>query len=349
MAKCKLGGEFDNPAVSCWATTLTGQAVVALLLFLVAENPHLPTEAVEGAAISHVAHKTFAALGLAHIIFCVVCSIMCMLGFFLSVCFQIPLLICGVLLQVLCFVTAGIVGPMLTGVNSFKSTTLDDVRAQRVFDTPDFSQIFVSDNEGMLLVVCVLCIVMPIFLLQAKSLTASSPAYEATLYPGAIIVALASSGFFMFCRASGVLTGLSTAWLVVGAVVGISILIQKNCCSRVFSIALSVIFAVGAVFALISGVMVGIRYSEGKKVSTMLQGFNPNALLINTLEDGDYESLKTYELAGDGVFLVVSFCLNISAMIYFVYSALSAFRSLCGPNRNAAVKDEEEGEQAQEA
>ncbi|EPT30859.1 putative transmembrane protein [Toxoplasma gondii TgCatPRC2] len=349
MGKCKFGGEFDNPALSCWATSLTGQAVVALVLFLLAGNPHLPKDPVDDAAIPRVASSTFVGLGTAHLVVCAICAALCLVGFLLVGFFQLPLLICGIAFQILCVVTAGILGQMLTNLDSYKSTALDDVRAGKPFTPADFSQMFVDDNEGMILFVCVLCILMPIFVMQSKSLRASSPAYEATLYPGVIIVSLASAGYFLFCRASGVLQGLSSAWLIVGAVIGISVVIQKNCCSRALAIVLAVIFALGAVFALIVGIVVGIRYTEGKKVLTMLEKFSPNHRGVSTLEESDFNSFKTYTLAGDGVYLMIVISVNFSAIVYFIYSALVAFRSICGPNRNAAVKDEESVEQAEEA
>ncbi|PFH32944.1 hypothetical protein BESB_081430 [Besnoitia besnoiti] len=343
MAKCGGAGGYDNPAVGLWGVCLSAQAVVALILLLVAASPHLPKEPTEDAAIAYVNAKTFAGLGTAHLITCMAMTALVFIGYFCTACFQLPLWICAILFQILCLVTSGFTGSMLTSLDSKKSSVLDEMRqtGKKPGDVVDFSEIFVDEHAGMLLAVAVLGLLMPVFISQAKSKQTSTPGHEATLYPAATIISLASAGIFLFCRASSTLAGLSSAWLIVGAVITISVSIQQCCCSRVLSIVLAAIFALGAVFAVISAAVVGKAFESGRHSMMLIDSKNPSAVPVSRLDDNEFETFKIHVLAGDGVYLLIGFCFNVSAFVFFVYSALAAFRSMCALGRKTSVATDE--------
>lgn len=344
--KCVPSGGYENPAVGSWGAVVCGQSVIILLLLLFSQVANLPLKEQEHAMMPYVSKQLFLIFACVHVVVGLIITVLCFSGYFFSSCFLCPLSIVGICLQIFCVVTCSLLGYMLTRLGEFRSSVLDDIKAGGILPLQDFSVVFVGQHEGMILTICVISIVIPVLVGTAQAQSTSTPGYQATVYPGAIITSLASAGIFIFCRANTALAGLAVVWLLVGLGLGISWSIQKACCSRVLSIVLAVIFLAVAVFSVISGAFVFGLYSRGKEVLMEVQSEAKNSAIVG-LTDERYEDFKTYILADFGVFLVAGVIANLFTLVFSLFSGLAAVRSFCGKQpgggrKSTSVSQEED-------
>lgn len=348
MGKCRRlfpSGGYENPAVGSWGTVVAAEGVIVLLLILFSQVANLPLKEAENATMPYVSKQLFLGVACVHALGGLIVMVLCFAGYLFSSCFLCPLAVIGIFLQIVCLVTSGILGSMLTKLSQFRNDVLDDLRMGGQLPTQDFSVVFVGQHEGMIVTVCVLCIVIPVLIGTASSQTASTPGYEATVYPGAIISCLVSAGLFIFCRANPALAGLSIFWLVCGLGLGVSWGIQKACCSRILSIVLAVIFLVVTVFSLISAGYTFGLYLRGKEVLMDVQAVAKSSA-IQQLTGERYEDFKTYIIANFGVFLVAGLLGNFFALVFTLFAGLAAVRSACGrqPTRKSTSVSQDDAD-----
>ncbi|PHJ22514.1 transmembrane protein [Cystoisospora suis] len=332
MGKCRRlfpSGGYENPAVGSWGTVVAAEGVIILLLVLLSQVANLPLKEVENATMPYVSKQLFLGCACVHAVGGLIVTALCFAGYLFSSCFLIPLGVVGVVMQILCLATSGLLGSMFTQLSQFRSDVLDDIKRGGQLPVQDFSVVFVGQHEGMIVTICVLCLVVPVLIGTACSQTASTPGYEATVYPGAIMASLVSAGLFLFCRANPALAGLSIFWLICGVGLGVSWGIQKACCSRILSIVLAVIFLVVTVFSLISAGYIFGLYLRGKEVLMDVQAVAKSSA-IQKLTEERYEDFKTYVIANFGVFLVAGLLANFYALVFTLFAGLAAIRSACG-------------------
>ncbi|PFH33174.1 hypothetical protein BESB_083730 [Besnoitia besnoiti] len=343
MGKCAPAGGFENPAYGAWGIGVTLQLTVALIMLLLGLGHHggpsllrdgdvASDKPADEYNIRFVTRPFFDVTGGLHAAFGILIGTLAALGYLVSSCFLCPLAVVAMLNNVLLLLTTCFGGYMMTGVGSFQRTSLNNLRDEVEEVKPvNYSETLAYHNQGMIMYFSVisLAVLVPYNAALSYSVGKTSGAVGTAYLFCLTIIAVASSLIF-YITAMPQISAIGAIWLIGLAFLGIILKCQERCCFRVLAVLSGIVFAVAAVFSVITMGVSAKFFTQSRKYLILWgQATEADNLVefIRSLSDSEYRWLKATFVSYTGIYYIIEAALSCSIFVFSIFSMAYALYS----------------------
>lgn len=346
MGTCTSSGGYENPAFGAWGIGVTFQLTAALVLLLLGAGHHdgpwiLPDGNTQqdkpNTGEYHIRFITkvfFDVTGVLHLAFALVTGSLAAFGYLVSSCFLCPMSAVTVINSLLLVGTTACGGYILTEVGNFQRTKLRMLREDLdEVKSTHYSELFAYHNQGMIMYVSVvsLAALVPYGAGLSYSAKATSGARATATLPCLTLVGMAGL-LVLYITALPQVCAFGIIWFVGLVLLVIVLRCQQRCCYCAMGIVSGALFALAALFALVTLGVFGRFFTEARKylmlwsIATVL---GREKQFVESLDDSEYNWLKATLVSYGGVYSLVEaalccsiFVLSLFVSIHMLYEAV---------------------------